>query len=174
MSTSWQKRRNELNHDWLKNRYLPALAKWMNILDDYVEDPTFETDFLNTVLPQWVEYRTQVVSLVECFEAEMSPSTRLLQPPLSRLPASTTTWLRTLTTALWISRYPISRWKSDTLSCVMSVGQAYQQLQELIHAEPTCTFVQFRSFRSQFALFQNHCQSLAKSIEMLPSRCLVC
>jgi hypothetical protein len=96
VSTSWQRRRSELNHDWLKNRYLPALAKWINILDDYVEDYGFEKDFLELTLPQWEEHRLLVIALIESFEIEMSPGIQLSHPPLSHLPESTKMWLHSL------------------------------------------------------------------------------
>ena len=75
----WQKRRSEFNHDWLKNRFIPALAKWLNLLDDRIEDLSFEHTFVETVLPQWEDHREEALALPRDFEQEMSPRT-LLRP----------------------------------------------------------------------------------------------
>lgn len=174
MSTSWQRRRSELNHDWLKNRYLPAIAKWINILDDYVEEPGFEKDFLEVTLPQWEEHRLLVIALIESFEIEMSPGIQLSHSPLSSLPESTKMWLRPLISALWMNRYPIADWKAAVLACVGSAEDDYHLLQKLVQGKPVLDIVQLRSYRKEFAIFQSHCQSLAKTIEALPSTCLVC
>jgi len=173
MTISWEKRRSEFNHDWLKNRYLPVLAKCVNILDDCVEDPQFEMEFVETVLPQWVEYRPQAMALVERFEVEMSPALLLSQPPLSVLPEGTKMWLSELISALWLSRYPVERWKSELASCVVSTNEAYMQLHSLVQAEQIVSIAQLRPWRSRFTDFQTRCQALAKSIEVFPSKLLV-
>jgi hypothetical protein len=173
MIASWQKRRSDFNHDWLKNRYLPALAKWINILDESVEDPVFEKGFLTSVLPQWAKYGPEARPLAECFDIEMSPSILASSAPLVRHTESSRQWLSTLVHALWLSRYPIMRWKSDVIACVNSTDEAYGQLLELIQAQPNPSTFELRSWRLEFEEFQTRCLALAKCMEVIPSRVLV-
>ncbi len=43
----------DFNHNWLKNRYLPALYRFLNLLRDEIEDPEFGTLFLTTHFRAW-------------------------------------------------------------------------------------------------------------------------
>ncbi len=46
----WQKRRAELNHDWLKNVYLIRIDEFLNLLDDKIEDRELEKRFVPDIL----------------------------------------------------------------------------------------------------------------------------
>ena len=173
MMTSWQKRRSEFNHDWLKNRYLPAIAKWVNILDDRVEDQDFQREFPTTILNQWLEYGPQAYGLADRFESEMSPRVLLGQHPLSRLPSERREWLGTLVHELWLSRYPVHRWVADTVAVVDAANEAYQLLRDSIASRESTTVEELRPLRHSFTRFQGLCQALARTIEEFPSKMLI-
>ena len=46
--SNWQERRNEFNHDWLKNVYMQALGNLIRVLDGRVIDHPFLETFLTT------------------------------------------------------------------------------------------------------------------------------
>jgi len=173
MMTSWQKRRNEFNHDWLKNRYLPALAKWINILDDRVEDLEFQQEFPRSILNQWREYGPQAHLLAEMFESEMSPKMFLDKLPLSRLPSGTREWLGQTVHELWLNRYPVRQLISEAVSATDAADLGYQRLREAIDSKASSTIEELRSLRPVFATFQNLCQALARTVEALPSKVLI-
>jgi len=173
MISTWQKRRSEFNHDWLKNRYLPALAKWINILDDRVEDQEFQREFPRTILNQWLEYGPQGHLLAERFESEMSPRVLLERYPLSRLPGPTRDWLGPLVHELWLSRYPVRQWVADTVAASDAVNTAYGLLRDSIASKANSTVEELRPLRSTFTRFQRLCQGLARTIEEFPSKLLV-
>ena len=173
MSISWQKQRGQFNHDWLKNRYLPAIAKWMNLLDKRVEDASFLTAFPSTILPQWMEYRRQAQLLAETFEVQMSPRVLLDALPLSGLSSTDRNWLGAAIHGLWIVRYPAKKWVADAASAIKAVDTAYKQLQEVIAMKEGTDVEHFRAHRSDFSRFQDCCQALARTFEQFPVKVLV-
>jgi hypothetical protein len=154
----WQKRRSDFNHDWLKNRFIPALAKWLNLLDDQLEDPDFEHSFVACVLPQWEQHRDEALALPRDFESQMSPRT-LLGPRSEG-------WLGTLVHLLWLSRYPVRRWAEQALAAAREVEVEFRRLRErLTSCADTRAVVALRPMRPMFASFRERCQQLARAIE---------
>src|ERR1051326_4473635 len=90
--SSWQKRRSSFNHDWLKNQFMPALAKWLNLLDNKIEDPDFERAFIASVLPKWEQHREEALRLPRDFEQEMSPRRLFECHPLAHHNVHTKQW----------------------------------------------------------------------------------
>lgn len=159
---AWQKRRSALNHDWLKNRFIPALAKWLNLLDDEVEDPDFELAFLRTVLPQWAERRADIRALLDDFEWQMSP--------VNLLPEESDDWLIGLVHALWLQRRPVRCWVDEAGGRFADVNRAYQELLDQLRLEePHEASAWLRPLRPAFARFCECCQRLARCLEVFPS-----
>jgi len=173
MTTAWQKQRSEFNHDWLKNRYLPALAKWVNILDDRVEDLEFEREFPKTGLYQWLEYTPHVYLLADQFESEMSPRILVDQDPLSGLPVATRKWLGPLVHNLWLTRYPVQQWVADAIAATDAANAAFEVLVNSIAASQSATLEELRPLRHAFTTFQGLCQALARKVEEFPAKLLI-
>src|ERR1039457_499178 len=95
-AAEWQKRRGELNHDWLKNRLILPLSKWLNIIDGDVEDPGFQSETLRLLLREWVESYPKIVTLLKDVESEMSPRSLFEEAPLHRCDPETLQWLPAL------------------------------------------------------------------------------
>jgi len=169
LTSDWQLRRVYFNHDWLKNKYLPALEKCLNLLDARIEDPQFERTFVANLLPQWDRHYDEAVLLPKEFELSMSPR-RLVNSMDFRSSGCDEKWLEDLMHRLWLARYPVKEWVHRASKQVQEANSAYQQLQEVL-AE--CDDVQsaeaLRPFRDEFAAFRNRCQELATAIEQFPS-----
>ena len=116
LAAAWQKRRSEFNHDWLKNRYIPALAKWLNLLDDLIEDAPAEAGFVASVLPQWEGRSQEGLALAHDFVTAMSPA-GLLDCIECLRRRTDKEWLRQLIHQLWLARYPIHEWIADASDC---------------------------------------------------------
>ncbi len=170
LTPPWQRRRSELNHDRLKNQFLPALAKWLNLLDDRLEDPAFERSFVRSVLPQWWRLRDEAVALADSCEAEMSPRRLVEAGPLRRAAAPTRAWLGPLAHALWLARYAV-RGRADAVRDRAAAAQAaYARLEEGLHEHaPRCSAAGLRPLRPRFAEFRDRCRELARAIEAFPS-----
>ena len=168
--TNWQKRRAQFNHDWLKNQFMPALDKWLNLLDDKIEDPNFERSFTLSVLPEWHSHRDEALAIVSDFEQQMSPQSLFEREPLSRSDEDTKKWLGELVHHLWLERYPVKEWITNASAAVENADTAYTQLQQQLQQ---CSNIQsaqvLRPFREQFAEFRKNCQDLARAIEQFPT-----
>ncbi len=160
----WQKRRSDFNHDWLKNRYIPALAKWLNLLDDLIEDAASEAVFVTTVLSQWEDRRDEALALSRDFEVKMSPA-RLFDSVDWLRRRGDEEWLRELVHELWLTRYPVRQWMADASANAVRADAAYQRLQAgLRECKEIRSAVVLRHLRPQFAEFRDCCQSVAQAV----------
>ena len=166
----WQKRRAAFNHDWLENQYLPALAKWMNLLDGRVEDVQVEHNFVPDVLVQWEGRREEALALPDDFEEQMSPRQLFEEEPLLHCDAETKDWLGDLVHQLWLTRYPVKECISQASEQARETDRAYQQLQEaLTKCDNVRSAEALHPFRDEFATFRDQCQGLAEAIEQFSS-----
>lgn len=167
---AWQQRRSRLNHDWLKNQFLPALGHCLNLLDDLVEDIAFERSFVAKVLPQWETHLAEVRALPEDFERDMSPRTLFAYPPLANCDAETRRWLGDLVHVLWLARYPVRRWVSRATARAREAHAAFKRLShELDKCPDTRSAQALRPLRLLVAQFRSACYELALAIEQFPS-----
>lgn len=175
----WQARRSQFNHDWLKNQYLTALDKFLNILDDRIEDDEAEANFIARILPLWRCKSGEVKSLIEDFEREMSPATLFAHPPLANLDAETREWLSDLTHELWLVRYAVrQKLVVEAFLTVKDADIAYESLccalsEYTDSITPSHTAAAMRSFRPLFGQFRQGCFQVAQAIERFPSEVLI-
>jgi len=170
VDNQWSRRRGAFNHDWLKNQYLTALQKWMNLLDDKVEDPEFESRFVDSVLSAWEDRLLEAKSLIADFEAEMSPKSLFRHPPLSGCDDETKGWLPDITHTLWLARYPVAEWVASADAALCAAEASYRRLLDAINArEGPRSAENLRSCRADFADFLDKCRCLGQSISTFPN-----
>lgn len=170
MLASWQKRRSEFNHDWLKNEFIIALGKWINILDGKVEDKEFEHTFILFTLSSWESHKEEAVALPRDFENAMSPRKLFESPPLSSCDLETKVWLGALIHELWLERYGVKQLVKDTDASVEDTNTSYNNLQNAIRGfQGTEHTVALRPLKHMFLDFREQCMALAKTIERFPS-----
>jgi hypothetical protein len=133
--TNWTKRRNAWSHDWLKNRFLPALAKLVNIMNGRVNDPSFHNRFIKEILPNWKTEIQEARGLIESFEADMSPRSLFSYPPLSRCAEATLTWLPDLVHILWLFRYQGEVLQSDAAAALTAATLRLAELTAVLTDE---------------------------------------
>jgi hypothetical protein len=167
MVSQWQRRRSEFNHDWLKNRYLTAISKWMNVLDGHIEDPVFETIFLRQILPQWEDRVGNVRELIGTFEFEMSPARLLDQEPLCALSGEHKQWLADALHRLWMARRPVRQRVEEAFAAIEGADSAYRVLVQRIETRTQAAGL--IPTRDAFAAFGARCRILARCIEVFPS-----
>ena len=169
IGTTWQKARSAFNHDWLKNQYMPALAKYLNLIDDQIEDNEFERLFVSKVLPEWETHREEAIALARSFEQEMSPRSLFNQTSLSFCDEDTKRWLGSLIHELWSKRYPVKQWVENAMSAAERTEEAYQKLQaSLRNCRDTSSAAELRPLRPQILALRTQCQALANAISILP------
>lgn len=169
MVSKWQRRRAAYNHDWLKNQYMPALAKCLNLLDGRIEDPQFEQTFVQNVLPQWEARYQEATQLSQDFERDMSPR-RIVEQMDVKSNGYDGMWLADLMHDLWLARYPVREWVEQAKEQAQKANRAYHQLQKaLTECDDVQSAKALRPFRDEFAAFRDECQKLAEAIEQFPS-----
>ena len=171
MIVSWQKRRSELNHDWLKNRYLLALGAWMNLLNGNLEDYELEISFVDSVLPEWETHCEQAIQLARDFEEEMSPRRLFDGPLLVGCSPGTKEWLGPLVHALWLQRCPVDRWVTEAIVCAKDCDMAYHRLEKKLRECSDAKSVRaLRGLQDLFGEFRRCCQGLTVAISQFPSQ----
>jgi hypothetical protein len=171
--TDWQSRRNRFNHDWLKNRFLLALGKLINVLDDRIEDDEFLASFVGGGIKVWEAEYPQVLSLIASFSAKMSPKVLFDRPPMSRWPKEKT-WLPTVVDLIWRNRVQANALVQSAHESATSANEAYVRLRSQWGAESVRMSVErLRKSRAQIVEFRDACQELARVIEKFPNRILV-
>jgi hypothetical protein len=164
---SWQKRRSEFNHDWLKNQYIPALAKCQNLLDGRIEDEEFEGSFLRRIFPLWEQRRADALEIITLYEQMMSPAGLLNAPPLVRLCDGEKRWLGPVLHSLWLSRTHADKFATDAAEVVRRVDASYFLLKQSLGDAPTDAAA-LRPFARQFSDFRKSLQELANVMSAFP------
>ncbi|MDO8721468.1 MAG: hypothetical protein Q7J31_04480 [Syntrophales bacterium] len=167
---SWQKRRGEFNHDWMKNKYIQELERWMNVLDGSVENANLEKTFVRSILPQWQAHQAEAFSLpVDC-ETEMSPKRLFEVPPLAKCDADTKEWLGELVHQLWLVNYRVKQLISEAVARANKTEKTYKNLQRALKkCKNTDNAETLRPLRALFDELLKDCRSLAEAIEKFPS-----
>ena len=166
---AWQERRNRFNHDWLKNSYLLALGKWMNILDDQLSDRAFEEAFLDRVLPQWEERLEEGRQLLDECYTEAAPASYIKRELLADNPPKDSDWLSEVYTVLWWSRGNRLKKLEEAKQAFDLADDHYRQLKrDLLRLSPGVTLEILRSLRDSFDLFYRSCSELGRLISNLP------
>lgn len=169
MTLSWQKRRSEFNHDWLKNKYIPKLGAWVNLLDERIEDVDLEKSYVTSILPDWESHKNEAIALPLDFEADMSPKTLFNEPPLSNCDDDTKQWLGELIHHLWLIRYSVDKLISDALESAKETNDSYGKLQSALKGCTNTSSVKaLKPFRALFADFLKSCRALSEAIEKFP------
>jgi len=168
-SLAWQKRRAAFNHDLLKNRYLIALSKWLNLLNGEIEDARFEKLFISSLLPMWEDARKEVFNIAIDFEKQMSPAILFDAQPLSNCTAFTKTWLPFVVHELWLERCDVRSKVEDLLQKIDAADASYKLIQSLLQSLMPDTSAQTLQVHYQaFNNFREDCTELAKCLEHFP------
>jgi hypothetical protein len=165
----WQMHRRILNHDELKNRFLPALAKCINLLDGRVEDPEFERAFLTEILAGWLELQKLGEALCTAFETGMSPRSVVEQPPLRQLDQETKSWIAEIVHGLWLARCRVRELIGQATKCIGETGEAYAALQRALADGGDQSFETLRKVRPEFLRFYDLCRRTSEMFERFPS-----
>ena len=174
LEPDWQQRRSRFSHDLLKNEYLPALSRFLNILNDRIEDEVFERSFVTDVFPRWESRNADVSVLIEEFEVEMSPRCLLDRLPLLRRRTQHEPWLSNLVHTLWCSRHPVAEWVRQSQEIADLTNQSYVLICQELKASPDIGDAgSLRHLTREFSKFRDRCHELATAIEKFPRKILV-
>lgn len=170
MFLSWQKRREDFNHKWLKNDLMMALRAWPNLLDGIDEDPEAEKELVTKYVNAWPTKKQEAAALIEDFVDQMSPKTLFNEYPLSNCDKDTKQWLGELIHQLWLIRCSVMSIVVDAHKCLNEVSVAHENLiTALKGCKDTTKAKKMKPFKEQFEDFRSACEALGISIEKFPS-----
>lgn len=170
MILNWHKKRNEFNHDWMKNKYIPALGTWMNLLDDKLDNDEIEKSFIESKLPEWELHRSLAIALLHDFETEMSPRMLFSKPPLFNCDEDTKQWLGELIHCLWLERYSVKGLVKNATERAKNTNAIYEKLcNSLKNCKNIHKIKELKKYRELFSEFLKACRELSEAIEKFPS-----
>ncbi len=106
---SWQKSRKRWNHDWLKNRWIPAISAYCRVLAGEVIDDSSTMSIYSRLNDDFLPGCTEVRGIINRFRQEMSPRLLFQFAPLSHCDTETLRWLPEVTEQLWLSKYGVDQ-----------------------------------------------------------------
>ena len=161
-SPSWETRRSEFRHDWLKNTYLNRLNGFLSGLDAANPDLEWLREFVEEDLPKWEEKKGEARWVIDAYENQMSPRTLFGRPPLSHCAPETKRWLGDLVHDLWRHRYDTAEATKDAHQKLNDADSKYEQLLNQIEGVPDVN--QLKALRPQFKAFKEACVALNEAI----------
>lgn len=174
MITSWQKRREDFNHKWLKNDLLMALRAWPNLLDGIDEDMEAEKNFVAKYVKPWPLKQQEAAALIEDFVDQMSPKTLFNEYPLANCDEDTKKWLGDLVHQLWLIRCSVMSLVADARARLKAVAVAHEYLMTALKVcKDTSKAREMKPFKKHFDDFRAACEKLGTAIEKFPSEVLV-
>ncbi len=161
--TAWQRRRTALSHDWLKNRYLPALGSWANVLDGRIQDSALEASFETEILAQWETRRIEALALVSTFPNEMSPRTLVEYQSSFVADVDLRPLLTEVVHELWMFRNRISKLIWIAKARIRAADEAYSRIQTKLKDRVSVDNLSaWNDIRPDFDAFARHCRRLGR------------
>ena len=166
---SWQRKRNRLNHDWLKNRFIIQLSALRNMATSKDYSHEILQRECREVLRQWCERGSEIKDLIEGFEYEESPKALFESPPLSNCDAETKAWLPAFVHERWLTTQPVDLWVKDTHDALALTDQSASKLESgMMRGDPV-----FTSLSWLLKEFLERASALSKAISCFPTRQLI-
>jgi hypothetical protein len=168
---TWQMRRSDFNHQWLKNQFLSALDCAANYFSGKLRGEGYLEEFFSSDFRSWESKTTEGRRLIDDFEIDMTPRILFESEPLCG-------WDEALFQAgslaiheLWLARNRVRSIAGHAHDCLNAADGAYHILSQVIKEE--CSDFRSQEVRNCFEIFRSSCRILSESVEMFPSRLLV-
>ena len=162
--TRWQRARTAFNHDWLKNRYLPRLAAYLNIITGRASNPRWIREFDQMVLAEWRTHAAEGRRVVEAFESTMSPAAALVRA--RRFTADERAWLPAVADSLWRARLDIDVTCNAARAQFDAAERAFAKLDGRFGSMPQTSSLE--ELEDCLKTFQAECETLAACVASLP------
>lgn len=165
--TEWQETRRRFSHDWLRNKFLVAIGKGLNVAAGKIEDPEFEERFLGRVLPEWETRKDDAQRLAATAESALSSRRWLELPPLDRLPMTDREWLGEVAHDVWLRDSHFVSWRDRVVGAVGRADGRYASLRAFV---PPRVLGGRPEMEKALRDFEEACAELATAVSDWPSR----
>ncbi len=173
MIVSWQRRRSDFNHSWLKNQYMNRLNGCIERLKIEGSDFSRIVRFVTEDFPKWEGKRDTARQLICAFESEMSPQVLFERDPLGGYDRETKAWLGDLIYALWLVRVPVKKWICEAEKALISVDRQYTALKKALDLLDQPDPEKLIFLLPNFIMFRQTCEGLSQAISQFPHEVLV-
>jgi hypothetical protein len=168
MTTNWQQLRSELNHDWLKNRYLRQLQAFMIRIEQTPPDLDRIAEFLEHDFPAWRAERGKVAELLGEAEQALSPATLIDQPPLCQGADVDRAWLKWLIHELWLVRRPVQEWCEAARGAFAEADRRFEEAWQALGVDQGVDVQRLRERTSALQALSAAIQGLVRQISAFP------
>lgn len=127
--TMWQRRRNRLNHDWMKITFIIQLGALWNLAAAKRATDGELVEACQSALREWGEHRLDSRELIEAFRRDESPKALFSIPPLSNCDEETKSWLPDYIHQHWLTTHPVETWIQDALNAWKEADERAGKLQ---------------------------------------------
>lgn len=170
MSIDWQRHRNALNHDWLKNEFTRHLRAFIARAEAREPDRTRLAEFVSQDWPKWGANRERLATLLASAESELSPRQLFDQPPLCRCQAETKVWLSEVVHVLWLTRTSIRHLIGAAQTALADADCRYQQLDPMLRSGEVLDSDRLREVSGLFRTFEADVERLSSVMSRLPHK----
>ncbi len=170
MSPDWQRQRNALNHDWLKNEFTRHLCAFVVRAEAPTLDRMRLEEFVTQDWPKWGANQGLLAALLASAESELSPQQLFNQPPLSNCRAKTKMWLSEVVHTLWLTRTPIRSLIWEAQAALADADKKYRELIPLLRAGESLDLDRLRAASGLFKKFEVDVERLSSRISLLPHK----
>jgi len=134
----WERKRSELNHNWLSNNYLDQLKA----LNAYMQEVKRQDDLryrheirrlVMEVFPQWEHKREEIIQMVEEIEKDLTPTRLFDKNPLKKVSSRNKTWLEPLIHQLWMLRKDVRSQTEFVIGLCNAIDKEYNELKDEYH-----------------------------------------
>lgn len=166
---AWQRRRNRLNHDWLKITFIIQLGALLNLAASKADADCDLIEACRDALREWAEHRLESRELIEEFRVQESPKALFSILPLSNCDEETKSWLPDYIHQHWLSTHPVETWIQDALKAWEKADDRAGELRAAMDRPES----KAAPLAASVSDFRHSVSALSDAISRFPSRQLI-
>lgn len=173
MQEAWQQQRARLNHDWLKNQWIPALSKFVRLIQGEVIDDSGFDSFYKCLQEEFPIKIQRIDLLVQQFTIDMSPRRLFERLPLLICDDETRSVVGDLVHELWMVRMNVAENIDSAASAVKRAQCAGRRLFKQLSNEKATGPLYNDEIIGLTKSLQECCADLSAKISLFPAKIVV-
>ena len=168
ISLAWQKKRSDLNHDWLQNKFMVILDDWIASIQKDRTHIWSQDLFSEEICSQWENSEDQFFQLLEDYAKCMS-SRMIIENPncIKYMKPYWREFLVDFMHSLWMFRCDVETRKGEVYKAFVNANGAYTRLKAAFaDASPRH---ETKPVLQLFSELKSRCLDLRKAISLLES-----
>lgn len=171
MHHDWQRQRNALNHDWLKNEFARHLRAFIARIEAPTVDRSRLTEFAVQDWHRWESKREELIALLDSAEDELSPRQLVLGHDSHwQWQAQTKLRLAELVHLLWLARTLVREKVDEARQVLADADRQYRELSPMVAIDDSLDAERLRKASPLFRAFERAVEDLADRLSRLPHK----